>query len=168
MAKYAIDGATMLGIANAIRTKNGETAKIPTTSMAAKILALPLLPSDVAALSVTSFTPSESDAQVQVQHNMGVKPDFYFLYGENVESYIAGDRMTYAIFEFRGLLIGDTTNATYVFTVRRDSNGYTVMDSQFGDYFLDGATAYAITVSPIEDTRWDTSKTYHLIAGKMT
>lgn len=127
MAKYLVEGSSLVRIASAVRRKTGTYVKLTLDDMVTAIDGIETgsLPSGVTALDSGTFTPASDVTTPRTQlHNLGVAPNFFFLFAEG-ESVSHTDFNYYISHEF-GLVQGFTgTQSGAVFRIVRYSNGNT-------------------------------------------
>lgn len=135
MSRVFIEEATLTGIADAIREKEGSEEKIPTTEMAGRIGAL----GGAVEYTTGTATFDRSYSARTIAHGLTKKPKLFYLYWENVKT----TNTVYLSFVAANERIG---NVLYGGGANGLSNAYTthvgVSDPSYGAVSVDETNVY--------------------------
>ena len=121
------------------------------------------LSAGLSAVTVCSFTPTAYQTNFTAQHNLGVKPNFYVLYGEDV---LGSANSICARFELDDSVVGGDGANSFICWARTDNDGkpgYTTF-YEAGD--LQEATTSTLTIVPSGHV-WKTYSKYYVLVGRL-
>lgn len=122
MSEYLIQGETLTAIADAVRSKTGETSPIPINEMADRIGKIDMPSGSSVKIAIGTITTD--GGPIVVEHGLGVVPDIIYV-GSGVRSHGNGN-FIYA-YGFSGALMDKTNYAIKSACAYKDSNGNVVI-----------------------------------------